>query len=116
MDRGERPDLSRLRIPAGARAQEPGPIGCLVKLVVLAGLVGGALAGFLEADRRGYVPRIEPPKEEKPPEPLQLVEDKPRADGLRPAMAPVIGYVVARRKAAVGAARAGKIVEVLVEE
>ena len=112
-------DLSRLTIDRSG----PGPlatvVGCLSKLLVLAALLGVLVVVWSEADRRDAIPWKAHPEDEAPVPTATVTTSpglKPPAPrGPRPLMAPVIGYVLAVRRASIGFARSGKVKEVLVE-
>jgi putative ABC transport system ATP-binding protein len=111
-------DLSRLTIDRSG----PGPlatvVGCLSKLLVLAAILGVLVIAWSEADRRNAIPwKAQPEDEASVPTTVTTIPSvKPSAPrGPRPLMAPVIGYVLAARKASIGFARSGKVKEVFVE-
>src|SRR5262245_23922312 len=97
----DRPDLSRLTIPRDGPAGAIGALlGCVTRLLVLAGVAGGLVVAYGEADRRELVPWGKPLPPERPQAVAAVttsVEQRPLAP--QPLMAPVIGYVVASRKA-----------------
>src|SRR5262245_48872893 len=97
-------DLSRLSISRYEPGALDSVVGCATKLFWLAGLGGVLLVAYSEADRREMLPWSE-----KPPEkPTVVVTPKPNEPrsvaprGPRPLMAPVIGYVLAAKKASIG--------------
>jgi putative ABC transport system ATP-binding protein len=116
------PDLARLTIDR----HEPGPlgalVGCLAKLLLLAGLGGAFVVAYSEADHRDLIPWKEKPVEAGTigsavtASVAKTASLRPRAPrGPRPLMAPVIGYVLAAKKSSIGFARAGKVKEIHVE-
>jgi putative ABC transport system ATP-binding protein len=106
------PDVARLTIQRGRRS-----VRALVELVFWRGLGLALVLGFLVAVylEAGFQGLVKPPFEVSTAP--TLVEETVLAPvDSRAIMSPVVGYVIARRRAAVGVSRPGKLVELRIEE